>query len=76
METSQPRVRSDIDGSRARTLFMQKLSDWVHDDTGEFLDEQVGIITEIVFGTPDIISADAVRSARRQKTRKPRPQEG
>jgi hypothetical protein len=71
MVTSQPRVRSsDSEGSRARTLFMQDLSRWVHDDTGKFLDEQVGIITEIVFDTPDIISADAVRSARRQKSRK------
>jgi hypothetical protein len=74
MVTSQPRVRSDRDSSRARTLFMQDLSSWVHDDTGELLDEQVGIITEIVFGAPDTIDPDAVRNARRQKDRNARRQ--
>ena len=75
MVMSQPTVRSDKSGSRARTLFMQHVSACVHDDlTGEILDEQVGIITEIVFDTPDIISADAVRNARRQKDRNARRQ--
>ena len=75
MVMSRPRVRSDKNGSRARTLFMQDVSACVHDDlTGELLDEQVGIITEIVFDTPDIISADAVRNARRQKDRNARRQ--
>ena len=75
MITSQPTVRSDRNGSRARTLFMQDVSACVHDDlTGELLDEQVGIISEIVFNTPDIISAEAVRHARAQKVRKARRQ--
>ena len=54
---------------------MQDVSACVHDDlTGELLDEQVGIISEIVFNTPDIISAEAVRHARAQKVRKARRQ--
>jgi hypothetical protein len=61
---SPPRVRSDRDGSRARSYFMRDMSDFVHDVTGYRLDEQVGVITEAVFDTDDSISADAVRKAR------------
>ena len=68
MVMSQPRVRSDKSGSRARTLFMQDVGACVRDDlTGEVLDEQVGIITEIVFDTDESISVDAVRHARPER---------
>ena len=59
-----PRVRSDRNGSRARTYFMRDMSNFVHDVTGYRLDEQVGVIAEIILGTNDCISADAVRKAR------------
>ena len=61
---SPPRVRSDRDGSRARTYFMRDLSAHVRDLTGKRLDERVAVITEIAFNTADIISADTVRKAR------------
>ena len=56
------RIRSDRNGSRARTYFIQDLSGFIHDTTGRWLDEQVAIITAIAFNTD--ISNDAVRKAR------------
>jgi hypothetical protein len=61
---SPPRVRSDKKGSRARTYFIREVSGYVHDVTGRWLDEQVGVITEIAFNTSEIISGDTVRKAR------------
>jgi hypothetical protein len=72
--TSPPRVRSGKNGSRARTLFIRDVSALVRDVTGKWLDEKVGIITEIAFNTLDIIGVDTVRKARRQTVRKARRQ--
>ena len=61
-DISLPRVRSDRDGSRARTYFMRDLSALVHDLTDKRLDEQVALITEIAF------------NARRNHQQRHRPQ--
>jgi hypothetical protein len=34
--------------------------------TGLWLDEEVGVLTEIAFDSPDVIGAEAARWARRQ----------
>ena len=60
----QPRVRSDRNGSRARTYFIREVSGFIHDVTDRWLDQQVAVLTEIAFNTPDIISEDTVRKAR------------
>jgi hypothetical protein len=62
--TSKPRVRSDRGGSRARTYFIRDVSNFVHDITGRWLDEQVAAITEIAFDMHDTISIESVRKAR------------
>ena len=63
LDISRPRVRSDRNGSRARTYFMREISGYVRDLTGRWLDEQVATITEIAFDKRDI-DVDTVRKAR------------
>ena len=58
-----PRVRSDRDGSRARTYFIRDVSGLVHDLTGRWLDETVAVITDIAFDVAGT-SIEAVRRAR------------
>ena len=64
--TYKPRLRSDRDGSRARTYFIRDVSNLVHDITGRWLGEQVAAITEIAFDTRDTISIETVRKARQK----------
>ena len=59
---SPPRVRSDHNGSRAKTYFIREVSGFIHDITGRWLDEQVAMIAAIAFNTD--VSSDAVRKAR------------
>lgn len=61
---SRPRVRSDRNGSRARTYFIREVSGFIHHVTDRWLDTQVAVLTEIAFNTRDIISEDTVRKAR------------
>jgi hypothetical protein len=61
---SSPRVRSDRDGSRARTYFIRNLSGSMRDTTGRWLDKEVAAITEIAFDMDDAISIETVRKAR------------
>ncbi len=67
LHVSEPRVRSDQNGSRARTYFIRDLSALLHEVTGKWLDEQVAVITEIAFNTDDIVDIDSVRKARSQR---------
>ena len=62
-------VRSDKDGSRARTLFLRDFSNLVHDCSGLWLDEEVAHIAGVVFDRE--IDPAQVRQARRQRTRRP-----
>ena len=71
IHVSPPRVRSDRKGSRARTYFIRDLSALVHDLTGRWLHDQVAVITDIAFGTDDIVSSDTIRRARSQKGKVP-----
>ena len=57
-----PRVRSDRNGSRAKTYFIREVSGFIHDITGRWLDEQVAMIAAIAFNAD--VSSDAVRKAR------------
>ena len=68
-DTDAPLIRSDRDGSRARTSFMREVSQAVRDFTGRWLDAEVGVLTEIAFNTPEIVPEDMVRKARRPTTR-------
>ena len=52
--------------SKAHTVFMSMVGNDLKGITGRWLDEEVGVLTEIVFDSPDIIDAEAVRWARRQ----------
>ncbi len=61
---SKPGVRSDQNGSRARTYFIREVSGGIRDLTGKWLDKQVAVITDIAFNTGDIISVDSVRKTR------------
>jgi hypothetical protein len=60
------RVRSDKNGSRARTLFIRTISAGVRKLTGRWLDKEIAVITEIAFGIEDI-DVDTVRKARSRK---------
>jgi hypothetical protein len=62
LDTFPPGLRSDRNGSRARTYFIREVSGFVHDTTARWLDEQVAMITGIAFNMD--ISNDAVRRAR------------
>ena len=64
LDIPRPRVRSDRNGSRARTYFIRDVSGFIHDVTDKWLDQQVAVLTEIAFNTRDIISEDTVRKAR------------
>jgi hypothetical protein len=59
---SPPRVRSDKNGTRARTYFIRHVSGLIRDITGRLLDEQVAMIAAIAFNTD--ISNEDVRKAR------------
>jgi hypothetical protein len=59
---SHSRVRSDKNGSRARTYFIREVSGFIHDISGRWLDGEVATITGIAFDMD--ISDDAVRRAR------------
>ena len=62
-----PPIRSDKDGSRARTLFCMDFSNLVHDLTGCRMDEEVARIASAVF--KEDIEPEQVRQARRSRTR-------
>jgi len=62
-------IRSDKDGSRARTLFLRDFSNQVRDRAGFWLDEEVAHIAGVVFDRE--IDPAQVRQARRQRTRRP-----
>ena len=68
-------IRSDRNGSRRRTLFMQSISDTVHKLTNLRLDDEVAALTEIAFPGKEL-SGDAVRSATRPSTRSGRKMSG
>jgi hypothetical protein len=61
-------IRSDKDGSRARTLFLRDFSNSVHDCTGFWMDAQVAAIANAVFNREDI-EPEHVHQARRPTTR-------
>jgi hypothetical protein len=65
---SPSRVRSDKNGSRAKTLFIRDVSAAVRELTGRRLDKEIAVITEIAFGIKDI-DVDTVRKARAEKAR-------
>jgi hypothetical protein len=52
--------------SKAHTVFMSMVGNDLKEITGLWLDEEVGVLTEIAFDSPDIIDAEAARWARRQ----------
>jgi hypothetical protein len=64
------RVRSGKGQTRTRTLFIRDLSDWIHDLTDLWMDEQVAALAALKLGGN--IDADVVRNARRPTTRKAR----
>jgi hypothetical protein len=52
--------------SKAHTAFMSMVGNDLKKITGLWLDEAVGVLTEIAFDSPDVIDAEAARWARRQ----------
>jgi hypothetical protein len=62
-----PSFRSDKNGSRARTEFMQGVSKLVNDITGFWMDNEVAAVASVVLGR--VIDAEQVRNANRETTR-------
>jgi len=52
--------------SKAYTVFMSMVGNDLKEITGRWLDEEVAVLAEIAFDSPDIIDAEAARRARRQ----------
>ncbi len=52
--------------SKPQAIFMNMVGNDLNDITGSWLDEEVGILTEVAFGSPDIIDIENARRARRQ----------
>jgi hypothetical protein len=52
--------------SKPHTVFMSMVGNDLKKITGLWLDEEVGVLTEIAFDSPDVIDAEAARWARRQ----------
>jgi hypothetical protein len=52
--------------SKPHTVFMSMVGNDLKEITGLWLDEEVGVLTEIAFDSPDVIDAEAARWARRQ----------
>jgi hypothetical protein len=57
--------------SKPYMVFMSMVGNDLNGLTGRWLDEEVAVLTEIAFDSPDVIDTDAARWARRQRaTRK------
>ena len=52
--------------SKPQAIFMNMVGNDLNNITGSWLDEEVGILTEIAFASPDIIDPEDARRARRQ----------
>jgi hypothetical protein len=53
--------------SKPDKIFMSMVGNDVKKITGLWLDEEVGVLAEIAFDSPDVVDAEAARRARRRK---------
>ena len=53
--------------SKPHMIFMSMVGNDLKEITGRWLDEEVGVLTEIAFDSPDIIDVEAARWVRRQQ---------
>ena len=56
--------------SKPHMIFVSMVSNDLKGITGRWLDEEVGVLAEIAFDSPDIIDVEAVRWVRRQSPRR------
>ena len=59
-------IRFNRESSR-EMIFMSMMSNELKDITGRWLDQEVGVITDIAFDSPEAIAVEAVRRTRRER---------
>jgi hypothetical protein len=64
---NQPGVLKFSRKSKPHTVFMSMVGNDLKQITGLWLDEEVGVLAEIAFDSPDVVDAEAARRARRRK---------